>query len=228
MSRSHAVRDSSLQPLVDRLVHFAYPELREFEIFVGMKSISAYAQIDWSSANKSMRIVCDKDVQGWHESQKLGLLAHELSHPCTDGRTTREEAVDMDVVNRGLGAYLAVERISAGKHEDHWLRRKKDRYLGYRTIRSLLERHEVSQLDLLLKEVRLTPVLERNGRGTIPHDISIVDRSGKTHIQLDGIRFILDEMVSDGEFKLLIRDETAYLYINDVVVAESSLSEEVL
>ncbi|MHA2133779.1 MAG: hypothetical protein ACXAEN_15810 [Candidatus Thorarchaeota archaeon] len=228
MSRSRTPRDSILQPLVDRLVHFAYPELREFEISVGLKAISAYAQIEWSSAHSSMRIVCDKDVQRWHESQKVGLLAHELSHPCTDGRSTREEDVDFDVVKRGLGAYLAIERISAGKHEDHWLRRRKDRYLGYRTIRSMLEGHELSQLDLLLKEVRLAPALGSTGRGTIPHDISIVDRSGQTHIQLDGIDFILDEMVAEGEFKLLIRDETAYLYVNDAVVAESSLSEELL
>jgi hypothetical protein len=214
-----------LRELVSRLVQFAYPEFREHEVIVGWKSISAYAQISWSFADRTMRIECDNSVKDWHESQKLGLLAHELSHPATDGRADKEEEVDLDVINRGLGTYLAIERISAGKHEDHWLNRKRDRYLGYRAIRSLLERHELSQLDLLLKEQHFIPDFRIPAQDSRPHDIAISSRSGKTHVQLEGITFILEEEQIEGEFKLVIRDETAFLYVNDVLVAESEFSE---
>ncbi|UCE09215.1 MAG: hypothetical protein JSW61_09560 [Candidatus Thorarchaeota archaeon] len=225
MSSKHVRAAPELRKLVDRLIEFAYPELRRHDFFVRWKSISAFAQISWSITDRTMRIECDKSVRDWHESQKLGLLAHELSHPATAGYLNKEEDIDLDVIDRGLGTYLAIERISAGKHEDHWLNRKRDRYLGYRSIRSLLERHELSQLDRLLKGQQLIPSLRTNPQEPMSHDISVASSSGDTYVQLEGITFTLDEADIEGEFKLVIRDGTAFLYVNDVVAAESELPD---
>ena len=107
------------------------------------------------SQNKSDTIRCNRAVRNWPEPALNGLLSHELSHLALGSKMHTELQADKDVIARGLGHYLAVERAFTNKHSDHVLREGEDRYLGYTFIRKLLKYQEVQQLDTLMSNIEL-------------------------------------------------------------------------
>ena len=82
-----------------------------------------------------------------------GLLSHELSHIALGVNLHSEFQADRDVIERGLGPYLAIERLFTNKHSDYILREGEDKYLGFISIRKLLSPDEVHQLDTLISEI---------------------------------------------------------------------------
>lgn len=105
------------------------------------------------SQNKSDTIRCNRAVRDWSEPALIGLLSHELSHIALGSEIHTELQADKDVIARGLGHYLAIERAFTNKHSDHVLREGADRYLGYASIRKLLKFQEIQQLDTLMLNI---------------------------------------------------------------------------
>ena len=99
----------------------------------------ANAAIVWSQ-NKVDTIRCNIAVTEWPEPAILGLLSHELSHITLGTDLHDEIQADEDVIARGLGHYLAIERAFTNK------------YFGYTSIRKMLKSHLVKQLDKLMSE----------------------------------------------------------------------------
>jgi hypothetical protein len=206
-------RDIILSNLVQQLVEEAYPELVEYNIEVKWGRTSCFAAISWTPENKSIRITCNKQTKKWHEAAIIGLLSHELSHPAQHTSATSERHTDIDVVERGLGPYLAVERAMTGKYEDYDIRQGKDKYLGYRTIRTYLTEEESQQLQALLEELRLVPNM---GPKAIPdyHELSITNDEGRTAISVDGHVFYVDIQASESDIKAVSRNGLVHVYLN--------------
>ena len=137
--------DIDVSALVDVLISSAYPELRNSNMSVSWGKTSSFAQIQWSDSKDDISIRINTKVKEWHEAGVTGLISHELSHPAQRGGGLSELKTDRDAISRGFGPYLAVERLFAGKYEDHVVRRGKDRYLGYRSIRVQLTHLESQQ-----------------------------------------------------------------------------------
>ncbi len=158
MKKIQLLQDKPLQEYIDTIVYHAYPDLSGCRIQGVWKRISAFAQVSLSSS--FFEVQCQHSVRNWPEPALLGLLAHELSHIALRDTEPDEENADMDTISRGLGPYLAVERIYVGKYLDHIVKKGKDRYVGYNKIRDSLNAHEITQLDLLLQRLGLTPSTE--------------------------------------------------------------------
>lgn len=195
------VSKDELRSLGGRLVRTAYPEFRESEVAVSYGRTSAFASVTWRDRDESIEIVCNDDVKEWPEAAVLGLLAHELSHPAQESSNASEEGTDLDVLRRGLGLYLAVERLHASKYEDHLVRKGRDRYIGYRTIRKSLSQTESNQLDRLLSDLRLIP-----GKGPAVkkrvHDMVRRTSEKKTILLVDGYELTLDDTASCASIEL--------------------------
>jgi hypothetical protein len=199
-----------------RLVFHAYPELAGRNIEVNTGNLKSYGQVRWSDAG-GIDVTCHQDVVGWPEPAIIGLLAHEFSHPAKR-QDSSEEATDLDVINRGLGHYLAVERTYVNKHEDYTIGRGKDRYLGVRSIRELLNDHEKGLLEHLLVDFRIAPSRKREGFRRI-HDTAIHDDIGHSTLIIEGHAIRLGATQADSDLKLLFRDEILYVYVDEEVVA---------
>jgi hypothetical protein len=202
-----------------RLVFHAYPELAGRNIEVRTGNLKSYGQVRWSDAGR-INVTCHQDIGGWPEPAIIGLLAHEFSHPAK-GQDSSEEETDLDVINRGLGHYLAVERIFVNKHEDYTIGRGKDRYLGVRSIRELLNDHENELLEHLLEDFRIAPSRKRKGIRRI-HDTAIHDDIGHSTLMIEGHAIRLRGAHADSDLKLLLRDEIFYVYVDEEVVARVS------
>ncbi|MHA1930617.1 MAG: hypothetical protein ACTSV2_18765 [Candidatus Thorarchaeota archaeon] len=113
------------------------------------------------SQNKSDTIRCNRAIRDWPESAIIGLLSHELSHISLRSELHTELQTDKDVIARGVGHYLAIERAFTNKISDHVLREGEDRYLGYASIRKLLKFQEVQQLDRLMSELEMVADADR-------------------------------------------------------------------
>jgi hypothetical protein len=201
-----------------RLVFHAYPELAGRNIEVSTGNLKSYGQVRWSDAGR-INVTCHQEVVDWPEPAIIGLLAHEFSHPAK-GQDSSEEVTDLDVINRGLGHYLAVERTYVNKHEDHTIGRGKDRYLGARSIRELLNDHEKGLLEHLLEDFRIAPSRQREGFRRI-HDTAIHDDIGRSTLMIEGHAIRLRGVQIDSDLKLLFRDGTLYVYVEDKVVARA-------
>ncbi|MFX0107968.1 MAG: hypothetical protein ACFE7R_06780 [Candidatus Hodarchaeota archaeon] len=136
------------------LVTLAYSDIKDRDVKVVWGSIGPNAVVI-SSHKKSDVIRCNRAVRNWPEPALYGLLSHELSHIALGVNLHSELQADKDVIERGLGQYLAVERVLTTKFEDHNLRNGEDRYLGYFSIRKLLKAHEIRQLDILLSNYEI-------------------------------------------------------------------------
>ncbi len=210
-----------ISSLVKNLISLAYPELIASEVSISWRRTSSFAQIHWSESKEEISIRINNNVKIWHEAGIIGLLSHELSHPAQEGSGFSELKTDEDAISRGLGPYLAVERVFAGKYEDHAIKRGKDRYLGYRSIREQLTYIESNQLDLLLANIRLIPS-KRTSRATLNHDIAIYDKERITTLAIDGHQFQLPQSVLNPEIKIVERNCVTLVYVDEVLVGQFS------
>ncbi len=203
-----------LTELVHRLVEIAYPELIHSNIKIQWGRSISFATISWSQESNDIRIRCSNETRHWHESALTGLLAHELSH-AAQGKTKQSEiSTDLDAVERGFGPYLGVERLFAGKYEDHIVRRGKDRYLGYRSIRKLLNENEVIHLNALLTQLKLVPSRKAEHQN-VHHDTVIIHSANRTTIQIDGHEFEIAPRKEDPEIRTVVREDTTFVIVDD-------------
>lgn len=203
-----------LSELVYRLVEIAYPELIQSNIKIQWGRTSSFATISWSQDTKDIRIRCSNETRHWHEAALTGLLAHELSHPAQSKTNQSERGTDLDAVGRGFGPYLGLERLFAGKYEDHIIRRGKDRYLGYRSIRNLLNENEMTHLNALLTQLKLVPSMITE-RQNVHHDTVIIHSANKTTIQIDGHKFEIALRKEDPEVRTVVRENTTFVIVDD-------------
>ena len=170
----------------------------------------------------SIRI--NKTVKEWHESGVMGLLSHELSHPAQKGAGLKELRTDIDALTRGFGPYLAVERLFAGKYDDHIIQRGKDRYLGYVSIRAKLTHLETQQLDMLLAEIGLAP-----SRPKIPvlmsHDVALYNQKRKTVLTVEGYQFDVPDSLQNPDIKILERDSVVFVFADEILVGQFNVEE---
>ncbi len=210
--------------LSEKLVRLAYPELQRYTIDVTWRKTSSFAQIRWEESSNKISIRISRDVKDWHDAAVTGLISHELSHPATKDKGMSELNTDGDVLSRGLGPYLAVERLFAGKYQDHEIRSGKDRYLGYESIRLQLTDLETRQLDALLYKVGLIPV-KPSAPIRISHDIIILDNEYRTSMIIEGHRIFLPEDMDNPDIKLVECENAMNVYADEILVAKLSLSE---
>jgi hypothetical protein len=208
-----------ISTLVEVLVSSAYPELQQSNISVSWGKTSSFAQIQWGASKDDISIRINNNVKTWHESGITGLLSHELSHPAQRGADLSELKTDNTAVSRGFGPYLAVERLFAGKYEDHVIRSGKDRYLGYRSIRAQLTHLESQQLDEILSEIGLLPT-KYSSPVTMSHDIAMFEKESKTTLTIEGHRFQLPQGIQNPDIKLVERNYVTYVYADEILVGE--------
>jgi len=208
-----------ISSLANSLISSAYPELKKSELFISWGKTSSFAQVHWSESKEEISIRINNNVKKWHEAGIIGLLSHELSHPAQEGSGFIELKTDKDAISRGLGPYLAVERILAGKYEDHRVKRGKDRYLGYRSIRAELTYIESNQLDLLLAEIGLIPT-KPTSPVTLSHDIAMYDKGRITTLTVDGHQFQLPRGVLNPDIKIVERDCNTFVYADDILIGQ--------
>ncbi|NWF96478.1 MAG: hypothetical protein HXY34_10100 [Candidatus Thorarchaeota archaeon] len=144
----------SATQLLSQLRDLAYADLRNWQLNLGWGRLNAFAHVSWT--DEILRLKLNVIVKRWPEPALVGLLAHELSHPAAGPDGVHERTTDIDVVRRGVGAYLAFERAFVRRYEDQLVGRG-DYYLGYRRLRSLLLPDETEDLDMLLRHFRLIP-----------------------------------------------------------------------
>lgn len=210
-----------LSDLVKRLVEIAYPELISSHIKIQWGRTSSFATISWTQDFRNITVRCSNGTRHWHEAALTGLLAHELSHPAQCKEHQSERSTDLDAVKRGFGPYLGIERLVSGKYEDHIIRRGKDRYLGYRSIRKLLYNNELIHLDALLTQLRLVPS-RKVERQTVHHDTVIIHSSTCTIIKIDGHEFEIPFRDIDPEVRTVVRNNTTYVIVNEEEVGHFS------
>lgn len=213
------LEDPDIFTLVKVLISAAYPELQQSNISVSWGKTASFAQIQWGEAKDEISIRINNDVKTWHEAGIIGLISHELSHPAQKGKGLSELKTDNDAITRGLGPYLAVERLFAGKYEDHVIRRGKDRYLGYRSIRAQLTHPESQQLDMLLSEIGLIPS-KQPGLDVLRHDIVMFGKENRTTLTIEGYQFVLPRGIQNPDIKLVERNLVTYVYADEILVGE--------
>lgn len=218
----HEVPDIST--LVKVLISSAYPELRQSKISTSWGNTASFAQVQWDESKDEISIRINNDVKTWHEAGIIGLISHELSHPAQKGKGVSELKTDNDAITRGLGPYLAVERLFAGKYEDHVIRRGKDRYRGYRSIRLDLTQPESQQLDMLLSEIGLVPT-KQPSPNLLSHDIVMCGKENRTTLTIEGHQFDLPIGVQNPDIKLVERNLVTYVYADEILVGEYTEEE---
>jgi hypothetical protein len=207
---------NDIKELGHRLVAHAYPEFEGRDLKINTGNLRSYGQVRWSDAG-GIQITCHQDVIEWPEPAIIGLLAHEISHPAEG--SSSEERTDRDVINRGLGHYLAVERAFVNKYEDHGISRGKDRYLGFQSVRELLNEHEQRIMENLLEDFKILPSKETR-KFRLFHDTAIHDEIGHSILMIEGQSIRVEGARLNSSIKLLFRDEILYVYADDDVVAQ--------
>jgi hypothetical protein len=207
---------NDIEELGHRLVAHAYPEFEGRYLAINTGKLRSYGQVRWSDTG-GIQITCHQDVIKWPEPALIGLLAHEISHPA--GGSSSEEGTDRDVINRGLGHYLAVERAFVNKHHDHSISRSKDRYLGFQSVMELLNDHEHRIMENLLEDFKIIPSKE-SSEFRLLHDTAIHDEIGHSILMIEGQSIKLEGARPNSDIKLLFRNETLHVYADDAVVAQ--------
>jgi hypothetical protein len=144
----HTIR---FEDLIFKLMNKEYAEIKDRTIHILWSREGANAVIVWSQ-DKTDSIRCNIAVTKWPEPAIIGLLSHELSHIALGTDLHDELQADEDVIERGLGHYLAIERAFTNKYSDHILRDGEDMYLGYASIRKRLKSREVKLLDKMISD----------------------------------------------------------------------------
>ncbi|MHA2143318.1 MAG: hypothetical protein ACXADF_17710 [Candidatus Thorarchaeota archaeon] len=140
------------EDIIFRLLKDEYADIKGRTVHIIWDQRGANAAIVWSQ-NKTDVIRCNRAVAKWPEPAIIGLLSHELSHIALGSDLHSEYQTDEDVIKRGLGHYLAIERAVTKKFTDHILKDGKDRYLAYSSIRNRLKSHQLEQLDRLISDL---------------------------------------------------------------------------
>ncbi|MHA1577813.1 MAG: hypothetical protein ACTSU3_10670 [Candidatus Thorarchaeota archaeon] len=205
--------------IISSLVEYAYPELGTRRFIAKTAKIPSYACISWESNNDIIRITCNNIVNEWHEAALIGLISHELSHPASTKMGKREESTDLDVIRRGLGPYLGLERIITNKYSDHVINRGRDKYLGYASIRKRLDSQELVQLDLLMSELRLT-AKESTQTLQLVHDYHVTKTNGAVSTNNDMRSQDQEDQNEIPDLKLVIRDNTTHVYLDETLVGK--------
>lgn len=200
---------------ITRIIRYAYPELVSYRVRTRWARMNAYGMVRWNSGLREIDLKMDYEVRHWHDAQVTGLLAHEFSHVVLGGGRT-ESSVDGDVIKRGLGVYLAIERLLSGCHEDHIIKRGADRYLSYRSIRERLDSEHLQQLDQLLYHLRAYP---RINRPRLTRDVCIQEYGNLSKVMVSGHVFILNALASDARIELIEDNGTVVLLVDDEVVS---------
>ena len=146
------IQSRRFEDFIFTLMNQAYADIKDRTVKVEWGGTGANAVVIWSK-NKTDVIRCNRIVRDWPEPALIGLISHELSHIALGVNLHNELQADRDVIERGLGLYLAIERIFTNKGADHIVREGEDRYLGYASIRKILTAHEVHQLDILMSDL---------------------------------------------------------------------------
>ncbi|TFG29582.1 hypothetical protein EU527_15680 [Candidatus Thorarchaeota archaeon] len=204
---------------VRNLVELVYTEFRNYDITIDWGRANYFASIIWNQKNHEIIIRCNTVTKKWHEAALYGLLSHELSHPLSKKSKNLEMNTDIDVINRGLGIYLAIERLFTGKYEDHVIKRGRDRYLGYSSIRKLLSNEELEQLDRLLVEMRMIPMKKANLKRQY-HDMSIVQFNETTSISIDGKQISVEGRITDRDVRIVDKCDQSIIYVKNIEVAK--------
>ncbi len=207
---------NDIKELGHRLVAHAYPEFDGRDLKIDTGKLRSYGQVRWSDAG-GIQIICHQDVMEWPEPALIGLLAHEISHPAEG--SSSEEGTDRDVISRGLGHYLAVERAFVDKYGDHIISKGKDRYLGFQSVRELLNDHEQRIMENLLEDFKILPSKETR-KFRLIHDTAIHDEIGHSILLIEGQSIRVEGARPNSDIKLLFRDEILYVYADDDVVAQ--------
>ena len=145
------VHTMRFEDLIFKLTSKEYTEIKDRTIHILWSREGANAVIVWSK-DKTDSIRCNIAVTEWPEPAIIGLLSHELSHIALGTDLHDELQADEDVIERGLGHYLAIERAFTNKYSDHILRNGEDMYLGYTSIRKRLKSQEVRRLDEMISD----------------------------------------------------------------------------
>lgn len=214
-----------LEDLLMGLLKVAYPELEESRVSVSYGKPSAFASVRWETNLDSIDVILSNETDTWHDAALSGLLAHELSHPSQKGSGLSEKKTDSDVLKRGLGLYLAVERLFVGKYEDHVIRRGKDRYLGYRTIRGGLSEAELSQLDRLLADMSFIPRLVCRPREMV-HDVVRIQKGEDIHLLIDGSEIHIANVKPSTQIQIVERDGTISALVDGHEQAQLRISAQ--
>jgi hypothetical protein len=200
-----------LSNLVAKLVKNAYHELESRDIRTSWAKLNSYAEVRWRDDRSPITIKCDESVADWHDAALTGLLAHELSHPAQRFHNASEYQTDTDVIMRGLGVYLAFERVSTGRYDDHLVNRRRDRYLGYETIRRQINDFKKKQLDKLMEQRMLKP-----HKPKLAYDSVVVD----DYLSIGGFVFEGVTISQDTDIKYVIRDSITYIYADDRLIGQ--------
>jgi len=145
------VHTKKFEDIIFTLMSKEYADIKNRTVHILWARAGANAVIVWSQ-NKTDTIRCNITVSEWPEPAIIGLLAHELSHIALGAGLHSELQADEDVIERGLGHFLAIERAFTKKYADHVLREDEDRYLGYSSIKKLLKSRQRKQLASLMTE----------------------------------------------------------------------------
>ena len=146
-----------------------------------------------------------------------------MSHPAT-GRISSEEATDREVILRGLGHYLAVERAFVNKYNDHKTSGGKDRYMGFQSITKLLNDHEYRIMEHLLEDFKILP-FRASTKFRLLHDTAIHDGIGQSVLMIEGQAITVKGARPESDIKLLFRDEILNIYADDEIVAQVPWTE---
>ncbi len=183
--------------LVERLIKYAYPELRSRDFIILWRDINAIADITWAKWGGEVRIRLHPIVKTFNDPMLIGTFAHELSHVALKENNSDEWETDFDVIRRGLGPYLAIERASTGLYNDQPARGRSKPYMGFYSIMHVLsEENKKNTLQLAnliglnLKEEK--PLIDPNLL-PISHD-SLYQKYADDRfvLSIDGEEFLLD------------------------------------
>ncbi|MDF1540737.1 MAG: hypothetical protein P1Q69_17710 [Candidatus Thorarchaeota archaeon] len=208
----------TLDEYVHTLKKHAYSDIEDNNVNIEWGKTQAYAVVIWSHGNPTL-IRCNRSVRRWPEPALLGLLAHELSHIALGADSHNEHQTDRDVISRGLGPYLGIERVFTNKYSDHVIQKGRDRYLGYDSIRLSLTNHEINQLDALMADIGVSP--RRMLKESLLHDYAFHEKENSSHIVIDGQLYPLDKKPNVDEIKLIVKDSSVQILSEDMVIGEN-------
>ncbi|MFW9810406.1 MAG: hypothetical protein ACFFE6_13590 [Candidatus Thorarchaeota archaeon] len=208
-----------INELAETLISFAYPELEKKEVVVSWGETSVFGHVRWGHEDQRISVRINKRIRDWHQAGITGLLSHELSHPAQSGSGLRERETDQDVISRGLGAYLAVERLLAGKYDDHIIGRGKDRYLGYQSIRNQLTSSELQNLDMLMAKMQLKPTSTAKNT-LLSHDSILFREKSGTIMAIEGIQFEIPVGLQNPDIKLVSKEGVVLVYADEVLIGQ--------
>ena len=215
MNNSKFFIDKTLDEYIKLLVENAYREIGHREIKAEWGRLRSFAIVTMNQEGPVM-IKCNSVARAWPEPALFGLLSHELSHVIVGDVPDTEKRTDLDVIERGLGVYLAVERVILDKYSDHIIGNGKDRYLGYNSIRSLLASHQIQQLDLLMSDLGMIP----SSTDILLHDFAVLHDKDTSRVLIDGHSINIDEVDLMDDIKIIIGHETVQILLNESVIGE--------